>query len=325
MLPVIDLAVASGRPHGISNGSEPVALGRAFDWAASNGEVVSTPTSPDEISAIEALLVQEGDRLASEQEELARAAQFPPNDLQCVYRPTWSIKTSMLGLSTCFPACIRHGTELCVGYSVLPEKYTSENVSFLDELVLRHVIEQCRTVEATGRPPLIMVPVHYENLSDSDRLARYRGLCEEIPSSARRFLSFELWGIGEAYGHQQVVSILSMLRRYSALQFGNLSCGQATLTFWKTAGLHGIGVNIDDWGRQHATEKDLIEALERFRLCAYRSGLRSYVRGIPSRSVALACVAAGHDFLDGTVIQRHLEPAAVSRFALSDLYGLGLT
>jgi hypothetical protein len=169
-----------------------------------------------------------------------------------------------------------------------------------------------------------MIPVHYENLSDSDRLARFRDLCEEIPSSAHRFLSFELWGIGEAYGHQQVISILSTLRRYSALQFGNLSCGQATLAFWKTAGLHGIGVNVEEWGRQHATEKDLIEALERFRLCACRSGLRSYARGIPNRSIALACVAAGYDFLDGTVIQRHLEPATVSRFALNDLYGLRL-
>lgn len=274
----------------------------------------------DEVAGIEALLSLEGDRLAAAQRQIAEARQFPPSNLQFIFRPLWSVKASVLGFSTVLPAHIRNGTELRVGYDMLPAKFTNEQLSFLDELVLKNAVKICLEEEAGKRPVLLVIPVHYDGLSQPGRLERYAKICTHIPASARKFLSFEIWGLSGAYGHQHILKILSVLRRYSGLQLGMLSQAPNDLSFWNTVGLHGLGIDVGEWSRRHENEKALIEALERFRLCTYRSGLRSYARGVSTRSIALACVAAGFDFLDGNVIQQTLEPSTIRRFVLQDLY-----
>jgi len=259
----------------------------------------------------------------------APSANTPPRrmaleDLQFLYRPMWSVRTNMLAISTCLPAIQAPSGELIVGEAVMPPAAPLEFIEKLDRAVLQNAINDCMALVESGRGTLLSVPVHAETLTDKDRRASYLEFCRALPTAARRRLIFECLNIDRDADHGQFVTALMNIKPYATLLLGQLSLRSTNFAMWKRAGLGSVGVDMTSVVSAgmvgEAQESRLIGELQHFAFQATQHGLRPYVRGLNSLSLAAAAVSAGFDFIDGVVIRAQARPMDVQPFTLEDLY-----
>lgn len=277
------------------------------------------PFDPDEITALENAMIAAGERLARER---TRPGSTPPiRGLHYFYRPMWSVRTNMMAISSCVPIARLPSGEMVTGAAVVPQGASSDFLQMLDHAALTHVLTDGQKLAEAERSTLVSIPVHYETLCDKERRTAYLKMCQGLPPGARRRILFECLGIQQGLGQSQLIAGLAGLRPFCALTVGQLPLDTSNFTFWKTAGLSSVGVDIyDQVGAGNGGETELIERLERFVFFTSQSGLRSYVRGLNTLSLAAAAVAAGFDFVEGGIIQDQIEPSDVRSFTLEDLY-----
>lgn len=272
-----------------------------------------------EITALENAMIAAGERLARES---ARHGFAPPiRGLHYFYRPMWSVRTNMMAISSCVPIARRPSGELVTGGAVVPYRASSDFLQKLDHAALTHALSDGQKLAEAARSTLVSIPVHYETLCDRERRAAYLKMCQGLPPGARRRILFECLGIQQGMGQSELLAGLLALKPFCALTVGQLPLDASSFTFWKTSGLSSVGVDISDQiGVSDGGETELIERLERFVFSTSQIGLRSYVRGLNTLSLAAAAVAAGFDFVEGGIIQDQIEPSDVRPFTLEDLY-----
>ncbi len=277
------------------------------------------PFDADEINALENAMIAAADRLARES---ARHGFAPPiRGLHYFYRPMWSVRTNMMAISSCVPIARLPSGEMVTGAAVVPQGASSDFLQMLDHAALTHVLSDGQKLAEAERSTLVSIPVHCETLCDKERRAAYIKMCHGLPPGARRRILFECLGVQQGMGQSQLVAGLMALKPFCALTVGQLPLDTSNFTFWKTSGLSSVGVDIyDQMGSGNGGETELIERLERFVFFTSQSGLRSYVRGLSTLSLAAAAVAAGFDFVEGGIIQDQIEPSDVRSFTLEDLY-----
>jgi hypothetical protein len=233
----------------------------------------------------------------------------------------WSVRTNMMAISSCVPIARLPSGEMVTGAAVVPQGASSDFLQMLDHAALTHVLSDGQKLAEAERSTLVSIPVHYETLCDKERRTAYLKMCQGLPPGARRRILFECLGIQQGMGQSQLVAGLMALKPFCALTVGQLPLDTSNFAFWKTSGLSSVGVDIcDQVTSATAGEAELIERLERFIFFTSQSGLRSYVRGLSTHSLAAAAVAAGFDFVEGGIIQDQIEPSDVRSFTLEDLY-----
>lgn len=247
----------------------------------------------------------------------AKPTEIAVDKLTFVYRQMWSVRSSMLAISCCYPAGKLPNGELGFGEAVLPPAATLEVIEKVDRAALDHVIEHCLPTMETGRGAIIAVPVHYETLYDRERRANYLNICRTLSTAARKRLIFECRNIDDTSDQSALISALQQLKPFATMLIGLLPLRTSNFALWKRAGLGGVGVDI---GTEPGSESEIIDAMHQFAHQASQHGLRPTAYNLGTLSLAAAATQAGFDFIEGGIIQNQLRPTDVRSFTLEDLY-----
>ena len=244
--------------------------------------------------------------------------QFPPPDLTFLYRSMWNLKSRYLTTYTSVPICWR-GMDVCRGEGVIPWPRRPEDLFEMDLLSLEHAVEILDGFAERANSVLFMVGVHAPTLASEKTLRAYLEIAESIAEPARRNLIFELVDLGD-FAHQlDAIRMVKTLSGYSRAVTASVGLDDRNFAFWKRCGLMGVGVDLS---RDARVETEIVARLAAFAAQTKRNKLISYLREVDRRSLAVAAMSSGFDFLEGALIGSSDDPdkLVLSEFTLENLY-----
>lgn len=244
---------------------------------------------------------------------------FPPPTLHFRYQPVWNVRNKMLATYVCLAASRRASGAMALGDGVLPTPRTAEDVLLLDVLNLEQAVRDLRERQAAGRGVATLVSTHLATLTDPEQWPYFAEAIGAVEDDIRRRLLIEINGLGDLRNQPRAFEVL---RRVAPLCRGIIArtgLHENSLTFWKNCRVIAVGPHVGDDMRPEAR---IIADLNRFALLAEHAGLPSFVRGLRSRSLAVAAIAAGFNYIAGPVMGTRFNDSVgvVRRFELSDLY-----
>lgn len=244
---------------------------------------------------------------------------FPPASLHFRYVPVWNVRSKMLTTYVCVPACYRASGSLALGDELLPPRWTADDVLLLDMLNLEQAIQDLRERQAGGRGVASIVSVHLSTVAEAEQWKPYAAALETVPDDVRRRLLIEISGLGALRNQPRAFEVLRRITPMCRGIIVRTDLQASGLAFWKKCRVVAIGPHVGDDLRPEAR---IIADLNRFALLAEHAGLPTFVRGLHSRSLAIAAMAAGFHYIAGPVMGTRFNDAigVVRRFELEDLY-----
>ncbi len=228
-----------------------------------------------------------------------------------VYRPMWDVRHKAITTYACTPVPNPGESQLHVSDPSVLRR--------LDALVQRRVITDLRKAVKANKRMMLTLPVHFETLAAVASRNEYIELCRRgIPPEGGRLLVFELVGVPDGLPQSRLLDLSAMLRRFGR---SVLLRSPVTRTMFRPAAETGIAaVGIEAPG-DSVPEARQIQDMERFAAAAGRTGLTTYVHGLPTISLTTAAIAAGFDFVDGDVLTSVVErPQHVYGFEMTQLF-----
>lgn len=225
------------------------------------------------------------------------------------YEPLWHAPTQKVGLYLA-QARIRSEGLWSPDRQDVQGNVGSDVVEVIERIVLRTVRQELER-ENAGVVNAVGIPVNFRSLEQIRSRDSYLAICHTIPVIARRRVVWEIVQSPWEAWHNHLSDIVSslchlgravmlrtdlsmILQREVASRFSKL----------KSAGIHAVGLDL---GSSRESEASLFPKLEQFAARATDAGLKAYVLGVRSMSVASEAACAGFDHIGGAAIA---EPVA---------------
>ncbi|MBI3453519.1 MAG: hypothetical protein HY057_11975, partial [Rhodospirillales bacterium] len=133
-----------------------------------------------------------------------------------------------------------------------------------------------------------------------ERLDGYLGLvAAEVPSEVRALIVLEILELPFDSWFSQAHPVLSAVSRVGRSMLLRININTTDFKDFVSLGAYGVGADLHE---TPGSETDMIGRIEKFAARAARSGLRSYLYGISSLSLATAAICSGFDYVAGDVI-----------------------
>lgn len=181
-----------------------------------------------------------------------------------------------------------------------------------------------RTIEAipglTERRLLtaLVVPVHFQTLDRLFHRTLFLETCGRLTPAQRRFLVLELVGVPDDLVPFRVEERVMQMRAVCRSVLGRVDLHRSDFQQWSRARVYALGV---DMSRYPEKETKLLPAMEQFVNSVDAVGRPAYIHGIQSRSVAIAAIAAGFDYISGPAIAPLTPtPKPITPFPLDSLF-----
>ncbi|MCK6451888.1 MAG: hypothetical protein L6R19_13690 [Alphaproteobacteria bacterium] len=253
--------------------------------------------------------------------ELLKLASLVPDDLDFLYRPIWDTKRSAITTYLCQAVSVGDGDEPVVDYAVLPGGVQSSVVREVDLRAAKRIADDLGKIVSSGRRVFVSTTVHCRTLEDRESRQAYVDTFAPLSEETRRLLAFEIVGFDDTTSESRRHISLSAVKSLGRVVVARLPIDVSTLASFQRSGFDAVGVYLDERNRD---ERRLMKLFERFASMASRIGLRTFVHGMRSSSLATIAMAAGFDHVDGEVVALSADRiGAVMRFQLADLYGAG--
>ena len=247
-----------------------------------------------------------------------RTRLFPPMGTRFLYRPLWMVERGILPIYTCTPACALGPFEFVTGEALIPKGTAPRKIAMLDELLVEHVAKELRPREAAQLQSIVCIPVHYQTLV-GDRAAAWVTVLDRISPEALKHLVIEVIGVSQGVGQLTTYSLVRKLKARVRSVFGRLDLTDANFRVWRETDLSVVGIDVEADDR---AEIDIICDINHFIAPAKQHGLRTYVRGLRSYSMAVAAIASGVDYIDGPAVADgdFVLPVMPNPFGVFDVY-----
>lgn len=242
----------------------------------------------------------------------------PPKDLGFVFRPMWAVERRILSTYLC--VIVKRGENGTVGddYSALYASDQPAMIARLDQVTLGRIEREIESLAGKNQKLLIGCPVHYHTLNRGTSRAAYLMQCKRIPDWFRPYVVFEVVGFPEAIPQGRVAEIAGILKPYSRSVLARLEKGHQNFQSFANANLHAVGMDVALYG---LPEERMMAILSQFVGAASDVGLKTYVHGLRSRSLTVAALAAGFDYVHSHVAHAAVaSPDYARRYQFSDLY-----
>jgi hypothetical protein len=168
------------------------------------------------------------------------------------------------------------------------------------------------------RRGLVIVPLSLSTMTDRRSRALYLAAANDMSDLERRRIVFELSDVSDTVPSYRMLEFISALKRYGRAVLARVPPRFEAFERLRNLGLHGIGLDL---GQGMRSEKQALKALERFARRARLLSLRTYGVNVPSRSLFVASVCNGFDYLEGPLVTwPGVEPGDVYRFGEKDMY-----
>ena len=239
-------------------------------------------------------------------------------DIVCLYRPMCYVKNQLLTAYNCLPIRRMPGGKVAVGKEILTENNRQTAKAELDHFVLEKGIEALRHVLAKGQKLLIVVPVHFSTVDRQTYCDPYFGIFASLAQEARKLLVLEVVDAPKDIPQFRISDTVAKMRAKVRAVLGRVTLDSTDLDNWKGFGLHAIGFDLSE---HPLAEEAALKEMEQFTARAKQLGLRTFVYGVKSLSLATSAVAAGFDYIEGDVVHSPVvTPESILRFNSKDLF-----
>jgi hypothetical protein len=188
----------------------------------------------------------------------------------------------------------------------------------LDRAVQRHVIDDINALLTHDQRVILMMPVHYETLASWPRRQDYVAQLEQLPTPTQQLLVVDILGTPTGVTQSRLVELIAPLRRYCRAVAMRVPLAAADFASIKLAGAIVVGCDI---GRMTGAELAIIQDMGQFQRAAEKAGLACYIRGIHTRSLAAAALAAGFSYISGDAVAEVTpRPTTPVRYNILDIY-----
>ena len=233
------------------------------------------------------------------------------------YLPMWQVKKKAINSYLCQLA-LTSGGEIHPIEALFDEKIDETVIASLDRLVLRKALQDIHLLIKSGRPNNIVVPVHYPTLMSSRARQEYLGCAAQVRPELLTYLIWELTDTLLGMSNQPARQAAALLKPYGRAILLRVRLEDRHFDELAGAGIYAIGASLVG---TVGGEAKVIHMAETFKARAERSGLRAYLHGVRSLSLATAAVCAGFEHIDGDAIAQAIgNPLAIQSYRIESPY-----
>lgn len=186
-----------------------------------------------------------------------------------------------------------------------------------DFLVLRRALSDIAQMKVTGRRAILSAPIHARSLADKSSRGKILALLDEAPTGLLKLLVTEVIGTTRAdcQALPDWVELLNVRCRAVSIELGL----DQPLPGWVLRSKpYSVGGDLahTDW-----SEGQAIHELPKFVAQAKAAGFSSFLAGAHSKSLAMAGIYAGFEYVAGdSIIPQCALMSDIKPFRLMDLY-----
>lgn len=239
------------------------------------------------------------------------------SEVAFLYWPVWHVRRRAIGTFLCMPVVPMGRDCLLVGSRTLAD-VSPQLVAEIDRLGLARVSEDIQALAANDHRALVSAPVHFETLATLRLRKDYLAVCANLPAVVRRHLILELVGLPDGAPEGRVIELLNVVRPFCLAINVRIRLTEMRVTALVGARVHAVGVALDE---EDGDEGDLFRKMNDFTTLAEKADLKTYLHGTPSRSLSVAALCSGFDYVAGDGLATAVgTPDPAYRFNTIDLY-----
>jgi len=233
------------------------------------------------------------------------------------YLPMWQISKKAINSYLCQLA-LQAGDEIHPLEALFDDEIDEVVIASLDRLVLRESLKSIGLLLKSGQRNNIVVPVHFATLASSRARREYLGVLSLVRPEHRPYLIWELSYPHVGISNSPILQAASLLRPYGRKILLRVRIDYRHFDNLAVAGIYAVGTDIAD---KSTGEASTIHKMDTFRARVEQAGLKAYLHGANSLSLATAAVCAGFDHIDGDVIARSIDnPEGIHSYRIETPY-----
>jgi hypothetical protein len=233
------------------------------------------------------------------------------------YRPVWDVRAKLLSTYSCVPVRLFPGYGRRYGYAVLDDRTDSYSVARLDLETLKEGLCMLDELQRNRFQIFMAVPVQFETVATTKFRDVFIEIAQRVPGRMRKFLAIELVHLPEGIPQNRLAEIVLSLKPFCSAVLVRAAIKAKPLSLYADIGIHAVGVDVR---REPLHEAELISRLNQFVADAERQKLWTYVHGVQTTSLTMACCAAGVRYVDGDRVGKLAEvPMHVHKYRWEDL------
>jgi hypothetical protein len=213
----------------------------------------------------------------------------------------------------------RAANHLLVGNNVLVQSEVGQMaVDRLDMCCLARAQADAQDSAAAQSPYLVITQLHWYTLERVATRTRYLELATRLPEEARRYLVFAIHDVPEDLLPARIDDRMRELRPFGRTMSFHGDLDRRDFEQIKGLDFHAVGTTLE---RNTKPERDQILAINGFIAALTPSPSKTFLHGLHTKSMVIAAIAAGYDYLSGTAIVDAKDGVqGVRAFSISDLY-----
>jgi|GEM_PF-4259942 len=241
-----------------------------------------------------------------------------PENLATMFRAMWNVGNKMLTAYSAFPVLKSPEGKLESIVDIDAESEMYAVAAACDRLIQDEALRKLHLLLDAGHKVLLVLPVHFSTADRLDYYAPYQQRLRKLSEKQRRLVVQELVGIPADLNSYRIRETVTRLRQAARAVMARLPVTTTGLRAWRDAGVHAVGFEFTEG---QASERGLLTGMNRFAERAEEVGLKKFVYGLTTTSAASAAVAAGFDYIEGTIVRGPVDsPAYVEPFESVDLF-----
>jgi len=241
-----------------------------------------------------------------------------PESMTTIFRAIWNVGSKMLTAYSALPVLKSPDGQVESIVRVGGESEMYAAAAACDRFVQEEALQKLHLLLDAGHKVLLVLPVHFSTVDHFDYYMPYQQRIRKLDEKQRLLVVQELVGTPPDLNGYRIRETVTRLRQAARSVMARVSPGASGLRVWREAGVHAVGFEFTEG---QASERALLTRLDRFAERADEAGLKKFVYGLATRSAASAAVAAGFDYIEGTVVRGPVaSPAYVEPFESLDLF-----
>jgi hypothetical protein len=217
----------------------------------------------------------------------------------------------------------RAGNQTLVGHSIMTSaEGDSAGIpqNLLDMACLIKAQTDVQDALAAKSPYLVLGRVHWQTLERVTFRTRYLELAASLPEEARRYLVLALYDVPDDLLTARIEERLRELGRFCRSVSCRVDLGRRDFEQLKGQNLHPIGAELPADDLQ-LPESQIMASMNGFLDALAGLQTKTFIDGLQTKSLVIAALAAGFDYLSGSAIADSQTGAqGVRAFSIADLY-----
>jgi hypothetical protein len=285
----------------------------------------ASPDSESTSDLLEFADVDEQSAAAQQASPAEPAVRESPRDqplanLRFLYRPIWDQTKNVVSAYLCVSqAPSADGSSLWWEGAAVTQGNPEERAR-LDEIVLKHTLDDLDDLVREKRSVLLVLPMHFESVASANRRRNYAEILQRrISDATRKLFLIEIEGTPLGVPQPRLLEIVAPLRPHCRSILLRLPPETIDFTNVKGTGVTAAGCDIT---YHPGPEFLLMQHMNRFaRTASEKASLSTYVLGAHSMSLVAAALGAGFQCIGGDTIAKPVNhPRGLVEFSLADLY-----